>query len=260
MISPKIYTLSSGSSGNCVYVSSGDTSLLVDAGVSARATERLLCEVGSSLDKIDAILITHEHTDHIKGLEVIQKRRRIPVYMPESCVRYLSPEIDRSLIFGMSDGGFSLRIKDIEITAFATPHDSAASVGYTFKIGERKFGVATDIGHVTENIVRSLCGCEKIVIEANYEKSMLENGPYPMYLKKRINSSDGHLENTECAKIIAYLVLEGGTDTFLLAHLSAHNNTPDRALKTVKKYLSDRHISTRVLVANRNSPSLLVNT
>ena len=257
---PKIYTLSSGSSGNCVFVSSGSTSILVDVGISERATQKLLCEIGSSLDSIDAIFITHEHTDHIKGLEVILKHRNIPVYLPLGCLDFLPCGIDRSGLHGMDNSGFSMSVGDIGVEAFKTPHDSAASVGYTFTIGERKFGVATDMGYVTSQVAEALCGCEKIIIEANYEKSMLENGPYSKFLKERIVSSKGHLENSECAKIIAYLSLEGGADTFLLAHLSEQNNSPSCALETIGRYLKDHQINARLLVASRNSPSLLVNT
>lgn len=260
MISPKIYTLSSGSSGNCIFVSSGNTSILVDAGLSERTIGKLLSQIGASLEGIDAILVTHEHSDHIKGLEVILRHRNIPVYLPKGCLDALPAGIDRSSVQGMDDGGFTLEIGDIGVSAFKTPHDSAASVGYTFTMGERRFGVATDMGYVTMGVAKALCGCEKVIIEANYEKRMLEEGPYPYFLKQRIISSGGHLENSECARLIAYLALEGGTDTFLLAHLSEQNNTPTRALETIGRYLSENSINTNLFVASRNSPTLLVNT
>lgn len=255
---PKIYTLSSGSSGNSVFISSGETSILADAGISMRATDKALAEIGSSLREIDAIVITHEHSDHIKGLEMISSHYGIQIYIPENCVYSLSPAIDRSLIHPMSGDGFETVIGDIAITAFPTPHDSTASVGYVFEILGRRFGLATDIGYPTKRIADALCGCEKIIIEANYDRAMLENGPYPYPLRKRIASNRGHLDNRDSAKLIAYLALEGGTDRFLLAHLSDKNNTPECALGTVLDYLEKNNVKTSVEVASRTGVTCLV--
>lgn len=255
---PKIYTLSSGSSGNSVFISSGETSILADAGISMRATEKALCKLGSSLKDIDAVIITHEHSDHIKGLEMISSHYGIPIYIPEGCVHALSPAIDRSLIHPMSGNGFETRIGDIGIAAFPTPHDSAASVGYVFEIHGRRFGLATDIGYPTKRIADALCGCEKVIIEANYDRAMLENGPYPYPLRQRIASNRGHLDNRDSAKLIAYLALNGGADRFLLAHLSDKNNTPECALDTVLAYLERNNIKTSVEVASRTGITCLV--
>lgn len=255
---PKIYTLSSGSSGNSVFISSGETSILADAGISMRATEKALNELGCSLRDIDAVIITHEHSDHIKGLEMISSHYGIPIYIPDACVYELSPLIDRSLIHPMPSEGFELGIGDIGVAAFPTPHDSAASVGYVFEIQGRRFGLATDIGYPTKRIADALCGCEKIIIEANYDRSMLENGPYPYPLRQRIASNRGHLDNRDSAKLIAYLALEGGADRFLLAHLSDKNNTPECALETVLTYLERNNIKTSVEVASRKGITCLV--
>ncbi len=258
MNKPLIYTLSSSSSGNCTLICSGETSLLVDAGISMKATEKNLGSLGKSLLDISAILITHEHSDHIKGLENISKYYAIPIYAPQGCVSFFPKTIDRCLIHPMDNKGYSLTFGDISVRAFPTPHDSAASVGYTFEMQGRKFGVATDMGMPTTNVVKELIGCESVIIEANYEKTMLENGPYPPFLKDRISSSYGHLENTECAKMIAYLALEGGTRSFLLAHLSEKNNSPERALESVSHYLHEKHIDVSISVADVKSPSMLV--
>lgn len=258
MNNPVICTLSSSSSGNCTLVSSGKTSLLVDAGISMKSTEKNLQSLGKSLRDISAILITHEHSDHIKGLENISKYYNIPIYAPCGCVSFFSLSIDRALVHPMDNNGYTLTLGDISVRAFPTPHDSAASVGYTFEMYGRKFGVATDMGMPTTNVARELIGCESIIIEANYEKTMLENGPYPPFLKDRIASSYGHLENTECAKMIAYLALEGGTRTFLLAHLSEKNNSPERALESVRHYLCEKHINVSLSVADVKRPSILV--
>lgn len=258
MNNPVICTLSSGSSGNCVYVSSGETSLLIDAGISMKATEMRLNALGSSLENISAVLVTHEHSDHIKGLEMISKYYKIPIYAPSECVRYFPEKIDRSLVCPMDNSGYELLFGNIFVKAFPTPHDSAASVGYVIEIEGRKFGLATDMGMPTTNVAKALLGCESIIIEANYERQMLENGPYPYFLKQRVASSTGHLENTDCARMIAYLALEGGTKSFLLAHLSKTNNTPERALESVGGYLASKNISVNLLVAGRNELSYLV--
>ena len=255
---PKIYTLSSGSSGNSVFVSSGETCILADAGISMKATEKALAELGCSLNDIDAVIITHEHSDHIKGLEMISCHYGIPIYIPNGCVYALSPLIDRSLIHPIPGGNFEIKIGDIGITSFPTPHDSASSVGYVFDIQGRRFGLATDIGYPTKQIADALCGCEKIIIEANYDRDMLDNGPYPYPLRQRITSNRGHLDNRDSAKLIAYLALEGGTDRFLLAHLSDKNNTPECALGTVLAYLEKNNIRTSVEVASRKGITCLV--
>lgn len=255
---PIIYTLSSGSSGNCVFVSSGATSLLVDVGISMKAADRHLRTLGSSLSDISAILVTHEHSDHIKGLEMISKHYGIPIIAPSSSAEHFPSTIGRELIRPMSDLGFSLEIGDIGVSAFPTPHDSAASVGYVFEMGGRRFGLATDMGFATKNVADALLGCEGIIIEANYERKMLENGPYPYFLKQRVASSRGHMENTDSAKMIAYLALEGGTGSFMLAHLSDTNNTPSKALETVGAYLDSKKITVRLLVADRYQPSMLI--
>ena len=255
---PEIYTLASGSSGNCVFVRSGAASLLVDAGISMRSIDKALCTLGGALAGIDALLVTHEHSDHIKALPMIASHYGIPIYMPAGCLHGLPVDMDRSNVRPMPNDGFSLEVGDIKVTAFPTPHDSIASVGYVFDICGRRFGLATDMGMPTKNVAEALCGCESVIIEANYEKTMLENGPYPDYLKRRIASNRGHLENTDCAKMIAYLALEGKTDSFMLAHLSDKNNTPQQALDTVRGYLSDKNISVNISVASRYGVTRLV--
>ena len=257
-MNPIIYTLSSSSSGNCVYLSFEETSILVDAGISMRAVQNNLRLIGSDLSKISAILVTHEHSDHIKGLEMIAKHYKVPVYAPRGCISTLARTVDPELLHPMDNKGFELCLGKISIKAFPTPHDSAASVGYTFEAEGRRFGLATDMGSATMEVAKALTGCESIIIEANYEKKMLEDGPYPDFLKQRVASKYGHLENTECAKMIAYLALEGGTKNFMLAHLSTTNNTPSRALESVCTYLASKNISVNLTVAEKNVPSLLV--
>lgn len=255
---PRIYTLSSGSSGNCAFVSSGTVSVLIDAGISMRSIDRELKTIGSSLADICAIFITHEHSDHIKGLPMITaKYPDIPIYVPAGSIPYLPDEVARSSVRPIR-GGEPVDLGDIVLNPFATPHDSADSVGYSFTVNGRRFGLATDMGLPTKQVAQALSGCERIIIEANYDQNMLDYGPYPPYLKRRIMSSGGHLENVDCAKMISYLAIEGGTTHFLLAHLSETNNTPERALEVIGGYLGKNNIQVSVEAAARHNVSCLI--
>lgn len=236
------YTLFSGSSGNCVYVKSADAEILIDAGVSARAVEKALSRVGSSLERITAIFVTHEHVDHTRGLEVISKRHHIPTHMTEPSARALITDTRASLLgdLYLHPLLFSVRFGNTTVRSFATPHDSAAAVGYTIEYTENalteKLGVATDIGHIDEDIISSLTGSESVILEANHDVSMLLSGPYPYPLKRRILSDTGHLSNDMAAELARRLAAQG-TKHFLLAHLSRENNFPPTAETTVRTAL-----------------------
>ena len=233
-----VYTLFSGSSGNCVYVKNDDTEILIDAGRSCGAIEKSLSALGTSLRRIKAIFVTHEHSDHTQGLEVISKKFQIPVYMTspsyDSYVRggsYLqrmaiSCEIEKEKDIG------SLNIK-----SFPIPHDSAQNVGYVISSNEDTFGIATDIGHPTEIIADNLSKCKRIIIESNHDIEMVENGPYPRFLKDRILSQNGHLSNDKCAQLCAYLC-DKGVCGITLAHLSQENNLPKLAYGQVREHLN----------------------
>ncbi len=238
------YTLYSGSSGNCIYVKTEDAEILFDAGVSARAVEKGLNAVGSSLSNIRAIFVTHEHSDHIKGLEVIAKKHHIPTHMTNPSARALIRTPDAALLndLYLHPSVFSVKFGNTTVRSFATPHDSAASVGYTVEYKQNgateKFGLATDIGHITEEITQAMIGSESVVIEANHDINMLLSGPYPYHLKLRILSDRGHLSNEKCADFAKFLA-SNGTKNFVLAHLSKENNFAPIAEATVRNALSD---------------------
>ncbi|MBO5313244.1 MAG: MBL fold metallo-hydrolase [Clostridia bacterium] len=228
------YTLFSGSQGNCIYIKSEDTEILIDAGRSCSAIQKALSCLGTSLENIRGIFITHEHSDHINGLEVICKKFKTPVYLTkpsyDGCVRA------DSHLFGCAvamDVEYEINIGSILLRSFPVPHDSAQNIGFVVTCGGESLGVATDIGHLTETIARSLSSCKKIIIEANHDEKMLENGPYPRFLKDRILSPRGHLSNTVCARFVCYLC-ERGACEFTLAHLSRENNTPKTAYERVR--------------------------
>lgn len=255
------YTLYSGSSGNCIYVKTADAEILFDAGVSARAVEKGLNAIGSSLSRIHAIFVTHEHSDHIKGLEVISKKYHIPTHMVSACARACIRTPDASLLndLYLHPSVFSVKIGQTTVKSFPTPHDSAASVGYTVEFEQngqtKKLGLATDIGHITKEITQALIGAESVIVEANHDVNMLLCGPYPYHLKLRILSDQGHLSNESCAEF-SKLLAAHGTKNFVLAHLSKENNFAPIAESTVRNALSDFE-NIRLAVALPSTPVLV---
>ena len=257
----KIYTLYSGSRGNSVFIEAKNTRILIDAGKNAKALCSALCSIGSDIKKIDAIFITHEHTDHISALEVISKRYAIPIHITAKSAlkidRYPDSFASKCLI--RHDDVFEEEINGIKITAFKTPHDSLMSVGYRIEFcdedGEHAIGIATDIGYVTKGIASSLCGCDAVVFESNHDIEMLKKGSYPYDLKKRILSKQGHLSNKESAAFAAHLA-ENGTRAFLLAHLSEENNKPDIAFDEYASTIADPDVY--IGIASADEPTELI--
>ena len=253
-------TLYSGSGGNSTLISSGDTSILIDAGKSARTLCAALRNVGSDIKNINAIFITHEHCDHISALETLAKNYEIPIHMTEASARKFDRHPDSPVHARLvrHETAFCENIGDMRVTSFKTPHDSAMSVGYRIEFpsadGTCALGVATDIGYITKGIAKGLMGCEAVVLEANHDEQMLEDGPYPYYLKLRIRSNKGHLSNGASADFAAELA-KNGTKSFILAHLSKENNLPELAFDAVHSAVSDP--SVRICVAAADEPTEL---
>lgn len=230
-----IHTIASGSSGNAALVSRGGTHILLDAGVSARRVSAALAELGLSPQDLSAICITHSHSDHISGLATMVKRWDVPIYATAPCGRQLSYRIaglEGKLRTVETGSGFP--VGEITVTAFPTSHDAPGSCGFRFDA----LGVLTDSGYVTEEAAGTLAGVSLLLLEANHDVDLLQNGPYPYYLKERILSDQGHLSN-ESAAVFAAEMARRGTGEFVLAHLSAENNTPERALSAVRRALAD---------------------
>jgi phosphoribosyl 1,2-cyclic phosphodiesterase len=228
----RIVTIASGSGGNCTLVSENDTHVLIDAGISMRRIKTNLAELGLSPESLAGILVTHDHSDHISGLPMVEKYFSIPVYAPPAVASVLYgslPGIGERLFRVPVGESFSLG--SLSVLAFHTPHDAAESVGYRLE-GESVFALATDVGHITEEVEAGLSGADAVVIEANHDPDMLKNGPYPYYLKKRILSPNGHLSNGDCAALCARLAATG-TRCMILGHLSRENNTPEAAFSAV---------------------------
>ena len=266
----RIISLFSGSKGNCTLVRVGNTRILIDAGMSCRAIERALCTVGERLADINAIFITHEHSDHTKALPVLLKKHPIPVHIADATAKELCRSGFPSDCFAVHPPCYTVQVAAdrespvITVQSFPIPHDSRCCVGYRFcSVGagyQHCFAIATDMGCVTEEIRTSLCGAKEVILESNHDENMLMMGPYPYDLKRRILSDHGHLSNTCAAEFLCELT-DGGAEHLLLAHLSPENNTPELAYLTAQAALRRKGLvqdeDYTLAVANRDTPVIL---
>lgn len=252
----KFCSLVSSSRGNAVLLSDGTTNILVDCGMSKRRVTEALARVGISPCDISAILVTHEHTDHISGVGVMSRGFDIPIYANEKTWGAMEGCLGKLLRDNVRifKTGEEFEIDTMRIIPFKTPHDAAESVGYRVNMKEISGAVATDMGCIDENVMQSLAGSDVVLLEANHDVDMLKRGSYPEALKKRILSGVGHLSNETSGEIAARL-LRSGTRAILLGHLSEENNISDVAYEVVRDALVkagariDRDI--RLAVANR---------
>ena len=229
--------LCSGSSGNAAYIGSASQGLLIDAGVSCRAILQGLEASGIPHSAVKGVLVTHDHSDHIKGLRVLCKRLRLPVYAAAETLTLLSQWDAVEPGTPLVELAGPLEAAGIQVTPFDTPHDAAHSLGFRLDTGERLVGYATDLGTVTPLVRQMLRGCHLVMLEANYEPRMLMASSYPPYLQRRIASQRGHLSNQDCAQCITQLA-QWGTARFVLGHLSRENNTPALAAGQVRQALA----------------------
>ncbi len=243
----RLVVFASGSTGNCALVQGAGRSVLIDAGISARRICAALEGEGMEPGRLDGIFITHEHADHVSGLSVFTKRFPLPVFAPGTAADAL-----RRSLPGVSPYIRTLALETplslgcMTVTAFPTPHDAAQSAGYRIEADGAALAVATDTGCVTDSMLQYLTGADAALIEANHDVAMLQNGPYPAYLKRRILSDRGHLSNAECTWLAS--VLAGrGTRQIVLGHLSKNNNLPGLARRTVNRALEQT--DTALLVA-----------
>ena len=254
-----VYTLASGSKGNAVLVRSGDDAILIDAGISAKRLGTALNDLDCDPASLGGIFITHEHSDHVAGLAVFAGYFGLPVHFTEpSAKAYFScPRTEAvTALAKVHPLLFSEQVGCLSVRSFVTPHDSAASVGYSITDGISSFALATDIGCLTESVEKALLGVENVILESNHDENMLLSGPYPYPPKRRILSTTGHLSN-EAASAFAVRLSESGTKHLLLAHLSEENNLPELALASVEAALSG-HSDMTVAVAAAKSPTKLV--
>lgn len=256
----KFYSLYSGSSGNCLLVETSNTKVLIDAGESAKKISSALSSIDIDPLDINAILVTHEHSDHVKGLGTFSKKYNIPVYansktwdaMEEQSVKISSDNIKK---FTIEE---NFEIGDLKIHPFKIPHDAANPCGFNIFSNNRKISIATDIGHMTSNIIHKLEDSSFILLESNYDPNILKCSSYPYLLKKRIAGPNGHLPNEEAGKTISFLA-NSGLESVMLGHLSKENNFPELAYKTVVDELIQNNYnenSLKISVAKRDALSI----
>ncbi len=238
----KLFPLYSSSSGNLYCLEHNDTNILIDVGISYKNICLALESINKTIDDVTAILITHEHTDHTKGINMICKKHSIPIYTCKKTKEYLDSILDSknipSTILPIEYNKL-FKIDDIEVIPFETKHDAVEPCGFKISDGISNLTFATDLGIVTENVMNYLSGSDYIVLEANYDNIMLEYGPYPFSTKHRIKSNLGHLSNEDSAHVIASLLEKNNNTRFLLSHISSNNNTHALAKTTITSHLDN---------------------
>ncbi len=244
----EFYTLASSSSGNAALVREGNTAVLVDAGISARRIAQSLAQLALTPDALDAILITHAHSDHVAGLATLVKKYAVPVYASRGASNFLVCGAD---VLHIVEPGDSFAFGTLAVRCFRTSHDAAGSVDYRIDGDSGSVGFLTDTGYVTDEAAEALLGVDALLLEANHDIETLQSGPYPYYLKRRILGDEGHLSN-EAAAEFALRCARSGTRDILLAHLSAENNTPAMAEYAVARRLQSEGYSIRLGVAPRD--------
>ena len=255
-------SLYSGSSGNSLFVETQNTKLLVDAGVSCKKIENALQDIKVDPSSIDGILITHEHTDHVQGLGTLSRKFDLPVFVNQETLDAMPKQKDKIpdkniKTFKISD---KFEIGDLLIDPFSIPHDAANPCGFNIYKDDKKISIATDIGHMTNNILKSLEGSLFLMLEANYDPEVLRCSSYPFSLKSRIAGPTGHLPNEMAGKTISYL-LKSGLKNAILGHLSKESNFPELAYQTVLDELIRNDYNANSLslgVASRDTHSKLI--
>ena len=233
----RLCSIASGSSGNCTYVGSDCTHLLIDVGISGKRAESGLNTLGLSGRDVDGILITHEHADHIAGLGVLARKYEIPIYATKGTISAITKmkqigEIAPDLFCEIREDQ-KFTIKDLTVNPMKISHDAAQPVAYRISYGSKKVGVCTDLGVFNEYTVDCLKGMDAVLIEANHDVNMLQVGPYPYYLKQRILGDRGHLSNENSGRLLSQILHEGLKE-IVLGHLSKENNLPELAYEAVR--------------------------
>jgi phosphoribosyl 1,2-cyclic phosphodiesterase len=252
-----IAAIASGSNGNCYYLGCGDDAVLVDAGVSARQIVDRMARLGLSASGLRGIFISHEHSDHIRGVDVLSRKYSIPVFMTRKTYSSYGKIIGDSLLNFFSPGE-EVTLGGLSVYPFRKSHDAAEPCSFSITSGNKTVAVMTDIGLKCSNVIFHLRNADAVFLESNYDDHMLEKGPYPPYLKSRITSALGHLSNKQAAM----LALEHASPRLkhvFLSHLSANNNTPELALDTFNHFIKQRNdLNPEVTLTSRQQESRLV--
>lgn len=232
----RLCLLASGSKGNSIYLETGDTRLLIDAGCSGREIVERLLSIDVDPASLHAILVSHEHGDHIRGVGTLARRLKIPVLISYPTLAGSSKLFARTSPLEF-ESGYSFAFRDLQIDPFPITHDACDPVGFVLESGEGKVGIATDLGIATRLVKEKLKGCRALVLEANHDEEMLLNGPYPWHLKQRIKSRHGHLSNNESMELLGDILHEELKGVFL-AHLSEVNNHPEKVAEVTTSFMS----------------------
>lgn len=242
-----ICSLNSGSNGNCYYIGNDNEAVLIDAGISCRETERRMNRVGLSMNKVRAIFISHEHSDHITGVPVLARKYRLPVYLTENTFRFCELDIEQ---YREYKAGSEVAIGGLTISAFNKFHDACDPHSFIVSSSSVRIGIFTDIGRVCDNLVYHFKQCHAAFLETNYDEQMLENGRYPYHLKRRIRGGNGHLSNTQALQL-CIKHRPSFMSHLLLAHLSKENNSPELVGELFKKHIPGMEI----IIASRYEPT-----
>ena len=249
--------LASGSSGNAAFLATGSTRILIDAGLSMRETARRLDSIGEKIEDLDAILITHEHSDHVSGLPVLarqKKKIRAAIYM----THMTGPVIDwgegATPRLETFQAGAEFQIGDVEVQSFSIPHDALDPVGFRLEAEGVRIGIATDLGYIPESIKYHLRRTDLLLLESNHDLDMLKVGPYPWSVKQRVMSRVGHLSNLVVSDYLTQ-DFDSSTAHLILGHLSEHNNHPAIVSMVASQALEARGLSTRVTIAQQSAAS-----
>ena len=254
-------SLYSGSSGNSIFVSGEKSKILVDVGMPGKKIDEALIKIGENPSDIDGIFITHEHSDHIKGVGILSRKYDIPIYANDKTWSAMEKSLGKIKEHNIKimDRRSTVDIGDLSIKSFVIPHDAISPVGYTICNKEKRVSIATDFGVFTEEIFDNIKDSAAILLECNHDVSMLKYGPYPYNLKRRILSEVGHLSNDDCGNALVSLAKHGIGKNILLGHLSNTNNQPDLALQTVLNIIQENGLKEgqdiNIAMADRNNPS-----
>ncbi len=244
--------LASGSRGNAIYLSDGDSRILIDAGLSGVEIERRMSSRGLDPKQLNGIVVSHEHSDHIQAVGILSRRFKLPVYISNgtyTAARKQLGRIDEVRIFSC---GAPFLIGKLELHPFSISHDAMDPAGFTVTSNGTRIGIATDLGIATAMVKTHLKECTALILEANHDRVMLAEGPYPWPLKQRIKGRSGHLSNDDTTELLKE-ILHGRLSHIILAHLSEQNNTPEKALSTVGQALHRTDINLSVAIQDRSS-------
>lgn len=250
----QVCLLASGSKGNVIYVETTESRLLIDAGLSAREIGRRLNHIGASPENLDALLVTHEHRDHCRGLGPTARRWHLPVHVHHA-TREALPDVgvlNKTVEF---DSGDRFCLREFEVETVPVTHDAVAPTGFILATPEGRIGIVTDLGLATRLVADRFQGCRVLILESNHDEDLLRDGPYPWPLKQRIRSRHGHLSNRESAELLDTLCWDG-LEAVFLAHLSETNNTPQLAETCARQVLEKRNaVDIRLFIGSQDQPS-----